>query len=166
MVCMKEVIPLKRSSVSLHVLLEKSWVSTTLTVINRSTTLWFVWLKSFRSDIHLWTGKETLAPLTEILLLQCDIRRVALIRFQSICLKILRKKQLISSQISMIPKWNLQYFQLDCQTYFSMEATVLQSVWLLEFHRITSQKLLVQFDYMLIESWKKVLKIRACLQSL
>ena len=50
--CTKVATHQRRSSVNLRVQSEKSWVSITLTVINRFTTPWFEWLKSSLCAIH------------------------------------------------------------------------------------------------------------------
>ena len=125
-VCMREGTPQKRNSVNLHVQLVKSWVSITRTAISQFTIRWFEWPKSFHSDIRLLTGKETLVQSTATHQQLCVIRRADSIAFPSICWKTLKRKQSISSQILMIPKWNRQSCLHDFQTFFSTVRMVLR----------------------------------------
>ncbi len=161
-VCTKEGTRQKRNSVNLHVPLVKSWVSITRTVISQSTIRWFEWPKSFHSGIRLLTGKETLVQSTATHQQLCDIRRVDLIVFPSICWKTLKRKQSISSQILMILKWNQQFCLHDFQTFFSTVRMVLRLVWQLASLRTTSLKLLGQSAFTFNASSKRVRKPQVC----
>ena len=157
MVCLKAAIPLTRSSANLLVQLVKSWVSTTRTVINPSTTPWFVWLRSSHCAIHSSTDKVTSVRLTATHLQQCDTPNPDSTESQSTCSKTSKRKRWISNQISTTRNRNLLFCRPVCQTFCSMEATVLRLVWRHEFLLTTSPKLLVRFTSTCLESLLKAM---------
>ena len=129
MVCMKAGIPLTRNSVNQLVQSVKSWVNITRMVINRFTIRWCEWLRSFLYVILWWMGKGISVQSTATHLQQCDIQRVDLIESPNICLKILKRKQLISNRISMILRWNQPFCQPVFRISFSTVQMVSLSVW-------------------------------------
>jgi hypothetical protein len=128
-VCSKVGILLTRSSANQLVQLVKSWVSTTRTVINPSTTPWFVWLKSSHCAIHSSMDKGTSVRLTATHLQQCDTPNLGSIGSQSTCSKTSKRKRLISNRISTTRNRNRRFYRPVCQTFCSTEATVLRLVW-------------------------------------
>ena len=163
-VCSKAAIPLTRSSANQLVQLEKSWVSTTRTAINRFTTPWFAWLKSSHCAIHSSMAKGTSVRLTATHLQQCDTPNPDSTESQSTCLKTSKRRRSISNRISMIPNRNRQFCQPVYQTFCSMEATVLRLVWQHESLLITSPRLLVRFTCTCLESSHKAMEISPCLK--
>ena len=137
MVCMRAVIPLTRNSVNQLVLSVKSWVSITRMVINRFTTRWCEWHRSFLYVILWWMGKGISVQSTATHLQQCDIQRVVSIESPNTCLKILKRKQLISNRISTIRRWNQPFCPHDSPTFSSMVRMVSLSVWRQEFLHTT-----------------------------
>ena len=159
---MKEVIPLKRNSVNLHVQLVKLWVSITRTVTSQFTIQWFEWPRSFRSGIRLSMGKATSVRSMATPRLLCDILRADLTEFLSICWKISKRKLLISNRILMIQKWSQQYCLHDFQIFFSTVRTVSRLVWQpVSLHTI-SQKLQGQSAFMFNGYSKREKRIKEC----
>ena len=162
MVCLKAVTPPTRNSANQLVQLVKLWVSTTRTVINPSTIPWFEWLKNSRCVILWLMDKGTSVRLTATHLQPCDTRNPDSIESQSTCSKTSKRKRLTSNRISMTQNRNQQFCLLACQTYCSMEATVLRLVWRHEFLLTTSPKLLGRFTCTSLESLLKAMETSPC----
>ena len=108
------------------------------------------------------TGKGTSVQSTVTRQQLCDIRRADLIVFPSICWKTSKRRQSISNQILMIPKWNQQSCLHDFQTFFSTVRMVLRLVWQLVSLRTTSRKLRGQSAFTFNASLRRGKNVQEC----